>query len=132
MSEITDQFVELNRDETAEPNTVNVSVYRESQGLQNQISRRSERYWRSIGNSFWLKATHRWTFPLPNDLFLPLHVPMDEEVIESAEHEHCAADPNCERMKFAAHEAFVLSRFDADVSQHRAPDARAKQREERE
>jgi hypothetical protein len=38
MSEITDQFVELNRDERAEPNAVNVSVYRESQGLQNEIS----------------------------------------------------------------------------------------------
>ena len=57
---------------------------------------------------------------------------MNEEVIESAEQEHSATDPNRERMKFAAHEAFVLSRFDADVSQHRAPNARAKEREERE
>ena len=39
MSEMTDQFVELNRDEAAEPNAVNVSVYCESQGLQNEISR---------------------------------------------------------------------------------------------
>ena len=38
MSEITDEFVELNRDETAEPNAVNLSVYRESPGLQNEIS----------------------------------------------------------------------------------------------
>jgi hypothetical protein len=38
MSEITDQFVVLNRDKTAEPDAVDVSVYRESQRLQNEIS----------------------------------------------------------------------------------------------
>ena len=38
ISEITDRFVELNKAETARPNTRNVAVYRELQGLQDELS----------------------------------------------------------------------------------------------
>ncbi len=38
ISDITDQFVELNGAETAEPEAENAAVYRELQGLQNQMS----------------------------------------------------------------------------------------------
>ena len=38
ISEITDQFVELNSAETAEPNKAGVEVYRELQGLQDELS----------------------------------------------------------------------------------------------
>jgi len=38
ISAITDQFVELNTVETAEPNKQNVEVYRELQGLQDEMS----------------------------------------------------------------------------------------------
>ncbi len=38
INEITDQFVELNRAETAEPNPANVAVYQELQSLQNEMS----------------------------------------------------------------------------------------------
>jgi sugar (pentulose or hexulose) kinase len=39
IEELTDQFVELNPDETAEPDTRNVQVYRELQELQDETSR---------------------------------------------------------------------------------------------
>src|SRR5512136_390723 len=39
ISEITDQFVELNRGETAEPNETNAETYRELQALQDEMSR---------------------------------------------------------------------------------------------
>jgi len=39
ISEITDKFVELNDTETAQPDRRNVEVYRELQGLQDEISR---------------------------------------------------------------------------------------------
>ncbi len=38
IGEITDQFVELNREETAEPDGKAAEVYRELQGLQNEMS----------------------------------------------------------------------------------------------
>jgi len=38
ISSITDQFVELNRGETAQPEKQNVQVYRELQGLQDEMS----------------------------------------------------------------------------------------------
>ena len=38
ISEITDQFVELNKGETAEPDTRSTSVYRELQALQDKMS----------------------------------------------------------------------------------------------
>jgi len=38
ISEITDRFVELNKAETAEPNARNVSIYRELQGVQDELS----------------------------------------------------------------------------------------------
>ena len=38
IGEITDQFVELNRAETAEPDGTNAKVYRELQGLQDELS----------------------------------------------------------------------------------------------
>jgi sugar (pentulose or hexulose) kinase len=38
ISEITDQFVELNNAETAEPHAENVKIYRELQGLQDELS----------------------------------------------------------------------------------------------
>src|SRR5580765_5468342 len=38
ISEITDEYVELNRPETAEPNENNVNAYRELQDLQNELS----------------------------------------------------------------------------------------------
>lgn len=38
INEITDQFVELNKAETAEPDSHNVEVYRELQGLQDKMS----------------------------------------------------------------------------------------------
>ncbi len=38
INEITDQFVELNRSETAEPKTENVKIYRELQTLQDEMS----------------------------------------------------------------------------------------------
>jgi xylulokinase len=38
MSDLTDRFVELNREETAEPDRKNVEVYREVQALQDQLS----------------------------------------------------------------------------------------------
>ncbi len=38
ISEITDRFVELNSSETAEPNKAGVEVYRELQGLQDELS----------------------------------------------------------------------------------------------
>ncbi len=39
ISDLTDQFVQLNRGETARPKKENVSVYRELQQLQNELSR---------------------------------------------------------------------------------------------
>ena len=39
ISEITDQFVELNANETTRPDRANVNAYRELQGIQNQISK---------------------------------------------------------------------------------------------
>jgi hypothetical protein len=39
ISDITDQFVELNKLETATPNRKNVEVYRELQGLQDEASK---------------------------------------------------------------------------------------------
>jgi len=39
ISEITDQFVELNKAETAEPNGRHAKIYRELQGLQDEVSR---------------------------------------------------------------------------------------------
>jgi xylulokinase len=39
ISEITDRFVELNTGETAQPNKENVEVYRELQGVQDEMSR---------------------------------------------------------------------------------------------
>jgi sugar (pentulose or hexulose) kinase len=38
ISELTDKFVELNRSETAEPDKKNVAVYRDLQGLQDEVS----------------------------------------------------------------------------------------------
>ena len=38
ISEITDRFVELNKAETAEPNARNAAVYRDLQGLQDEMS----------------------------------------------------------------------------------------------
>ncbi len=38
ITEITDQFVELNRAETAEPEARNVEIYRELQALQDETS----------------------------------------------------------------------------------------------
>jgi xylulokinase len=38
ISALTDQFVELNTSETAQPNKKNVEVYRELQGLQDEMS----------------------------------------------------------------------------------------------
>jgi xylulokinase len=38
IAEITDQFVQLNRPETAQPRTQNVAVYQELQALQDQLS----------------------------------------------------------------------------------------------
>jgi xylulokinase len=38
ISDITDQFVELNKAETAQPDGRNVKVYRELQGLQDEMS----------------------------------------------------------------------------------------------
>lgn len=38
IQEITDRFVELNRDETAEPDQTNVGIYRELQALQDELS----------------------------------------------------------------------------------------------
>jgi len=38
ISEITDQFVELNKAETVEPDARNAAVYRELQGLQDKMS----------------------------------------------------------------------------------------------
>ncbi|HVV71821.1 MAG TPA: xylulokinase [Verrucomicrobiae bacterium] len=37
ISELTDKFVELNRSETAEPDKKNVAVYRDLQGLQDEV-----------------------------------------------------------------------------------------------
>ena len=39
MSDITDQFVQLNRGETAEPKKENVEIYQELQQLQDELSR---------------------------------------------------------------------------------------------
>ena len=39
ISEITAQFVELNKAETAEPNERHAKIYRELQGLQDEVSR---------------------------------------------------------------------------------------------
>ena len=39
ISEITDEFVELNRGETAEPDEKRAGVYRELQGIQDTMSR---------------------------------------------------------------------------------------------
>jgi xylulokinase len=39
IEELTDQFVELNTEETAEPDARNVQVYRDLQELQNETSR---------------------------------------------------------------------------------------------
>jgi xylulokinase len=39
ISEITEQFVELNHGETAHPNATNVSIYGELQSLQDELSR---------------------------------------------------------------------------------------------
>jgi xylulokinase len=39
ITEITDRFVELNRDETASPDPANAKVYRELQDLQDNLSR---------------------------------------------------------------------------------------------
>ena len=39
IEEITDRFVKLNKRETCEPNSDNVSIYREVQILQDQLSR---------------------------------------------------------------------------------------------
>ena len=38
ISDITDEFVKLNKNETAEPETKNVAVYRELQALQDELS----------------------------------------------------------------------------------------------
>ena len=38
ISEITDEFVELNKSETVEPGKKNVEVYRELQALQDEMS----------------------------------------------------------------------------------------------
>ncbi|HZR15974.1 MAG TPA: xylulokinase [Verrucomicrobiae bacterium] len=39
IQEITDQFIELNKGETAEPERDNVAIYKELQGLQDEMSR---------------------------------------------------------------------------------------------
>ena len=39
IAEITDQFVEINKSETATPNKKNVEVYRELQALQDEASK---------------------------------------------------------------------------------------------
>jgi xylulokinase len=38
IGDITDRFVELNKTETAEPNSRNAAVYRDLQGLQDELS----------------------------------------------------------------------------------------------
>ncbi len=38
IQEITDQFVELNQEETAQPDAKNVAIYRELQALQDEMS----------------------------------------------------------------------------------------------
>jgi xylulokinase len=38
ISDITEEFVELNKSETAQPNAKNVAIYEELQGLQNELS----------------------------------------------------------------------------------------------
>jgi xylulokinase len=38
IKEITDRFVELNKGETAEPDSSNAAVYRDLQGLQDEMS----------------------------------------------------------------------------------------------
>jgi len=38
ISDITDEFIEVNRNETAEPNSRNVAAYQEMQELQNELS----------------------------------------------------------------------------------------------
>jgi hypothetical protein len=39
ISDITDQFVEINKTETAVPNAANVEVYQQVQELQNELSK---------------------------------------------------------------------------------------------
>ena len=47
---------------------------------------------------------------------------MDEEVIQSANEEGSAGQPNGDVMQFAAHQLFVLAHFNANVTEDGAPD----------
>ena len=57
---------------------------------------------------------------------------MDEEVVEAAEHDHGASEPEGNAMQFAFHQLFILAHFDSDVAKDRAPNAGAQDREQRE
>src|SRR5205807_10005773 len=59
-----------------------------------------------------------------------LQVTMNEEIIKSAQHQHCAAEPNGDSMQFALHQLLVLAHFDSDVTKHRTPDAGTEDGEE--
>ncbi len=47
---------------------------------------------------------------------------MNEEVIHRAEQEHCAAEPDRNAVQLALHQFLVLAHFDADITEHAAPD----------
>ena len=58
------------------------------------------------------------------------HVPVDEEIIQPAEHHHRPRQPEREAMILALHQAIVLTHLHAQPAQHRAPDRRAEDGEE--
>ena len=58
-------------------------------------------------------------------------MPVDEKIIKSAKKNRRAAEPECHAPQIAVHQSGILAGLDADIAQHRAPDARAEQREGR-
>lgn len=55
-------------------------------------------------------------------LSLFLHVAMDEEIVQTAQYNHGAGEPDGDAMQLAFHETFVLAHFDAGVAEHGTPD----------
>src|SRR6266480_573266 len=53
------------------------------------------------------------------------HVSMYEKIIDAPQHKQSPAEPQRDLVQFAFHQGFVLTGFDPDPTEHRAPERRA-------
>src|SRR5450759_403986 len=96
-------------------------------GLQRNFKLQSPK--NRVTGTFWMLMfgasldVGAWNLEL---LFLPLHVPMHEEIIHHTQHDHDSRQPERDAMILALHQRLVLTHLHAQPAQHRTPDRRAK------